>query len=69
MPQQRKCHQDIKPPQIGHNLNTLARYVSLLACGLLALSSLTHILKDLPLTLYGPQEIMRHVVPLLHVVY
>ena len=58
MPQKQKCHQDIILPQTGRNPNTLAWYVPLLACSLLALPSLTHTLKNLPNT-----------VPLLHVVF
>ena len=57
----------IKPSQ---NPQPLAWYVHLLACGLLALPSLNHTLKDLPIP--PPQNwkqgITRHVVPLLHVV-
>ena len=53
VPQRQKCHQDIILPQTGWNPNTLARYVPLLACGLLELHSLTHTLKDLPISPIG----------------
>ena len=68
-PQRRKCHKDIIPPQRQVRTHKpLALYVPVLACGFLALPSLTHTLKNL-LSPHRQQGITHHVVPLLHVVF